>query len=125
MIASARERRSSHRGARFCDFSGVALLRRLNRFRFSKLPPLSQVPRVIDPPADDFNRYFVDQGSQMISVGATPFRDKLPTLADMLSGPVQDVEVRVRRVDYAHVASEARESPHAPRGLRGKVHPAG
>jgi len=103
----------------------MALLRRLNRFRFSKLPPLSQVPRVIDPPADDFNRYFVDQGSPMISVGATPFRDKLPTLADMPSGPVQDVEVRVRRVDYAHVASEARESPHAPRGLRGKVHPAG
>ena len=40
----------------------------------------------------------------MISVGATPFRDKLPTLADMPSGPVQDVEVRVRRGDYAHVA---------------------
>ena len=82
----------------------MALLRRLNRFRFSKLPPLSQVPRVIDPPADVFNRYFVDQGSPMISVGATPFRDKLRTLADMLSGPVQDVQVRVRGGDYAHAA---------------------
>jgi len=82
----------------------MALLRTLNRFRFSKLPPLSQVPRIIDPPADVFNRYFVDHGSPMISVGATPFRDKLPTLADMLSGPVQDVDVMVRGGNYANVA---------------------
>ena len=81
----------------------MALVRNLERIRFSKLPPLSQVPRIVDPPTDVFNRYFVDRGSPVISVGAAPFRDKPPTLADMLSGSGRDIGVQVRGGDYADV----------------------
>ena len=79
----------------------MAFFQRLERIRFSKLPPLSQVPRIVDPQADVINRYFVERGSPVISVGASPFRDKLPTLDDILSGPVQNIQVSVRGGDYA------------------------
>ncbi|MCI0546702.1 MAG: cupin-like domain-containing protein [Candidatus Rokubacteria bacterium] len=78
----------------------MPLLDRLERIGFSKLPPLSQIPRVVDPPADVVKRYFVDRGSPVIAVGAALFGDTIPTLADMLKGPVQDIRVHVRRGAY-------------------------
>src|SRR3546814_2280224 len=55
-------RASSTGGAHKLELGGCMLLwNSLHRYQFSKLPALSQVPRIVNPPADVFKRYFVAQ----------------------------------------------------------------
>jgi Cupin-like domain len=80
----------------------MMLLNGIDRYAFSRLSPLSAVPRVVDPPADVFNRYFVDHGFPMIAVSGRIFRDGLPTLEGILAS-AGDIKVNVRGGNYAEV----------------------
>ena len=72
----------------------------MNRRAFSKLPPMSQIPRIVDPEADVFHQYFVSQGAPVVLVGSRVFQDAPKTLEEILAGGGAKVEVRVRGGDY-------------------------
>jgi hypothetical protein len=74
----------------------------LHRRRFSKQPPQSEVPRVVNPPEDVFRQYFVAQGSPIVIVGSRLFTEGSRTLDDILRPGAADVVVRVRGGDYLH-----------------------
>src|SRR3546814_14398419 len=64
-------RASSTGGAHKLELGGCMLLwNSLHRYQFSKLPALSQVPRIVNPPADVFNRYFVAQAAPPVLIGS-------------------------------------------------------
>ena len=72
----------------------------MNRRAFSKLPPMSQIPRVVDPDADVFHQYFVSQGAPVVLVGSRVFQGASKTLEEILAGGGAKVELRVRGGDY-------------------------
>jgi lysine-specific demethylase 8 len=76
---------------------------------FSKLPPLSQIPRVVDPSPDVFHRYFVSQGAPVVFVGSRLFKGGPWTLDAMLGGGGGRIEVNVRGGDYLHSSKRLRE----------------
>src|SRR3546814_8105678 len=70
-------RASSTGGAHKLELGGCMLLwNSLHRYQFSKLPALSQVPRIVNPPADVFKRYFVAQAAPIVLIGSPPFRSE-------------------------------------------------
>ena len=81
----------------------------MNRREFSKLPPLTQVPRVIDPSADVFHRYFVCQGAPVVLVGSRVFAGGPRTLDGILADGGDKVEVSVRGGDYLTPSKRLRE----------------
>src|SRR5262245_14645494 len=72
----------------------------MNRRVFSKLPPMSQIPRVVDPEADVFHQYFVSQGAPVVLVGSRVFQGAPKTLDEILAEGGANVDVRVRGGDY-------------------------
>lgn len=81
----------------------------MNRRAFSKLPPMSQIPRVVDPPADIFHRYFVSQGAPVVLVGSRVFQGGPTTVDAILAGGGDKVEVSVRGGDYLDPSKRLRE----------------
>ena len=81
----------------------------MNRRAFSKLPPMSQIPRVVDPPADIFHQYFVSQGAPVVLVGSRVFQGGPTTVDAILAGGGDRVEVSVRGGDYLDPSKRLRE----------------
>ncbi|HTK89066.1 MAG TPA: cupin-like domain-containing protein [Verrucomicrobiae bacterium] len=81
----------------------------MNRRAFSRLPPMSQIPRVVDPDADVFHQYFVSQGAPVVLVGSRVFHGAPKTLEEILAGGGAAIEVSVRGGDYLHPSKRVRE----------------
>ena len=81
----------------------------MNRRALSKLPPMSQIPRVVDPEADVFHQYFVSQGAPVVLVGSRVFQGAPKTLEEILAGGGAKVEVSVRGGDYLDPDRRLRE----------------
>jgi hypothetical protein len=79
------------------------------RYHFSKLPPLSQVPRVLNPPADVFNRYFVAQGAPIVCIGSPLLSGQPRTLDDIIRRDGGKIHVNVRGGDYSNVRTRQEE----------------
>lgn len=75
------------------------------RYHFSSLDTLSQVPRVIDPPSDVFNSYFVGQGAPVIFVDSPLFAGPARTLDDIVREDRGKIRVNVRGSDYADLSA--------------------
>jgi len=71
----------------------------MRRRRFADRLSVSQLPRIVDPPGDVFNRYFVDRGDPVVLVGSRMFGDSLPTLDDIVHRCADTIQVKVR-TDY-------------------------
>lgn len=72
----------------------------LHRYHFSRLAPLSQVPRVVNPPLDVLNRYFVAQAAPIVIIGSPLFSDRPRTLDDIVRRAGGKIHVNVRGGDY-------------------------
>ena len=79
----------------------MALVRNLERIRFSKLPPLSEVPRIVDPPTDVFNRYFVDRGSPVIIDRSIARSRRVKSITE----PLRKLSWRVWNATYRELTS--------------------
>ena len=77
------------------------------KFSLDYLPP-SQIPKVLNPPKDVFNRYFVAQAAPVVIVGSPIMKDRLSCLND-LSEEAQNIEVNVRSGDYKDVSQRQRQ----------------
>src|SRR5262249_28875367 len=81
----------------------------MNRRAFSKLPPMSQIPRVVDPAPDVFPRYFVSQGAPVVLVASRVFQGVPKSLDEILAGGGDKVPVSVRGGDYLDPDKRRRE----------------
>ena len=77
------------------------------KFSLDYLPP-SQIPKVLNPPKDVFNRYFVAQAAPVVIVGSSIMRGRLSCLND-LSEEAQNIEVNVRSGDYKDVGQRQQQ----------------
>lgn len=81
----------------------------MNRRAFSKLPPMSQIPRVVDPAADVFHQYFVSRGAPVVLVASRVFQGVPKTLDEILAGGGDKIPVSVRGGDYLDPDKRLRE----------------
>ena len=81
----------------------------LHRYDFSMLPPLSQVPKVLNPPADVFTRYFVPQAAPIVITDSPVFSSGPRTLEDVVRRDAGKLQVNVRGGDYADVNKRQKE----------------
>ena len=81
----------------------------LRRYHFSKVPALSQVPRVVNPPADVFNQYFVAQGAPIVFIGSPLLSDQSHTLDDILRHSGGKIHVNVRSGNYVNKHARQQE----------------
>lgn len=81
----------------------------LRHRRFSRLPALSQVPRVENPPWDVFSTYFVAQGAPVIITGSPLFADGAVTLESLARPGTGEITVNVRSGDYLNVSARQQE----------------
>src|SRR3546814_10358167 len=103
-------RASSTGGAHKLELGGCMLLwNSLHRYQFSKLPALSQVPRIVNPPADVFKRYFVAQAAPIVLIGSPHFSGQPRSLDDILRKDVGKIHVKVRGGDYVNVRTRQQE----------------
>ena len=72
----------------------------MRRRRFADQQSVSQLPRVVDPPEEVFNRYFVDRGAPVVLVGSRMFGDRPLTLDDIIQRCADGIEVKVRTGYY-------------------------
>ena len=87
----------------------MALWDSIQRYHFSKLPPLSQVPRVVSPPADVFSRYFVAQGAPIVFIDNPLSSGEPLTLDDIVHRDGGKIRVNVRGGDYSNVRARQQE----------------
>ena len=81
----------------------------LHRYHFSKLPPLSQVPRVMNPPAVVFSRYFVAQAAPIVFIGSPLLSGQSRTLDDLVRRDIGEIYVNVRGGNYLNVRARQQE----------------
>src|SRR5215204_4118510 len=81
----------------------------IHRYYFSKLPPLSQVPRVVNPSADVFGRYFVAQGAPIVFMNSPLFSGQSRTLDDIVRRDGGKIHVNVRGGDYSNIRTRQQE----------------
>ena len=81
----------------------------LRRYHFSKVPALLQVPRVVNPPADVFNQYFVAQGAPIVFIGSPLLSDQSHTLDDILRHSGGKIHVNVRSGNYVNKHARQQE----------------
>src|SRR3546814_2285419 len=75
----------------------------LHRYQCCKRPALSQGPRIVNPPADVFKRYFVAQAAPIVLIGSPHFSGQPRSLDDILRKDVGKIHVKVRGGDYVNV----------------------
>jgi hypothetical protein len=75
----------------------------LHRYDFSKLPPLSEIPRVVNPTADVFTRYFVPLAAPIVITDSPVFATGPRTLEDVVLRNADKIHVSVRGGDYVDV----------------------
>src|SRR3546814_15965300 len=81
----------------------------LHRYQCCKRPALSQGPRIVNPPADDFKRYFVAQAAPIVLIGSPHFSGQPRSLDDILRKDVGKIHVKVRGGDYVNVRTRQQE----------------
>jgi Cupin-like domain len=81
----------------------------LHRYHFSKLPALSQVPRVVNPPPDVFHRYFVAQAAPIVFIGSPLFSGQPRSLDDIVRRDGGKIHINVRGGDYLNVHTRQQE----------------
>ena len=82
----------------------------LRRYRFSKLPALSQVPRVENPSWDVFSAYFVAQGAPVVITDSPVFADRAVTVESMMTASdAREIHVNVRSGNYLTVEARRQD----------------
>ena len=81
----------------------------LRRHRFARLPALSEVPRVENPPWDVFSTYFVAQAAPVVITGSPLIADSAVTLESLARAGTGEIMVNVRSGDYLNVGARRQE----------------
>lgn len=82
----------------------------MKRYHFSRLPVVSQIPRVDNPPWEVFERYFVAQAAPVVITGSPLFAGQPLTLEDMARPDVAGhIQVNVRSGNYMNVSTRRNE----------------
>ena len=95
----------------------------LQRRHFSRLPTISHVPRVENPPWEVFNTYFVQRAAPVIITGSPLFSGRNLTLDGLTRPGPGDIPVSVRSGNYLNIKERRYEEMPLSRYIEEHIRP--